>query len=77
MRKTADLKIRIEPDLVEDFREACAAEHKKMASVLRDLIRNFVKRHRESMQKDLFGEQGRQEATLTNAYHHDTESPNR
>ena len=41
--KEAGMRIRVEPELREEFTEACKRQHVPAAQVLRDYMREFVK----------------------------------
>ena len=54
--KTAGLRIRIEPELRDEFVEACRAEDLTAAQVLRAFMRRYVAQHYQDMQEELFPE---------------------
>jgi hypothetical protein len=43
MMKEAGMRIRVEPELREEFTEACKRQHVPAAQVLREYMREFVK----------------------------------
>lgn len=45
--KDAGLRIRVQRELRESFTEACKAEDKPAAQVIREFMREYVSRHRE------------------------------
>ncbi len=57
MGKTSELKVRVEPDLLEQFRESCAAEEKKVSAVVRELMKAFIDQQKNRLQGDLFDTQ--------------------
>jgi hypothetical protein len=50
--KTAALRIRIEPELHDQFLYCCHDIDRPAAQVLRGFMRDFVKRHNDSSQLD-------------------------
>ena len=52
--KTAQLRIRVEPDLHRAFLEACRAEDLSAAQVLRSFMRTYIEGYEVSRQQDLF-----------------------
>ena len=54
MGKTSDLKVRLEPELLELFREAAHAEDKKVSAVIRELMGTYVEHYQKTIQQDLF-----------------------
>lgn len=52
--KTAQLRIRIEPALHRAFLEACRADDRSAAHVLRECMRSYVEHHEFAKQPDLF-----------------------
>lgn len=54
MSKSANYRIRVEPDLHQDFLDACDAQNVPAAQVIRKFMREYVKEHKPSMQPDLF-----------------------
>jgi hypothetical protein len=53
--KTAGLRLRVEPELREEFVEACRTEGRAAAQVLRDFMRRYVSENRSAAQQELFG----------------------
>lgn len=53
--KDAGLRLRVERELREEFVDACRAEGRSAAQVLRDFMRVYVTRNRATAQQDLFG----------------------
>ena len=54
-KKDAGLRLRVERELREEFVDACRAEGRSAAQVLRDFMRVYVTRNRATAQQDLFG----------------------
>lgn len=54
MVKSSELKVRVEPDLHEQFKEICIAEEKKVSEVIRELMHDYVENYQRRVQKDLF-----------------------
>lgn len=53
--KDTGLRIRVDRQLRQDFVDACRAQDKPAAQVLREFMREYVERYRQGMQQDLFG----------------------
>jgi hypothetical protein len=51
--KDAGLRLRVERDLRHEFIEACRAEGKAAAQVLREYMRDYVARNRAASQQEL------------------------
>lgn len=47
--KDVGLRIRVQRELREQFLEACKAQDKPAAQVLREFMRNYVAEHREGI----------------------------
>lgn len=54
--KDAGLRLRVEREIRQEFVEACRAEGKTAAQVLREYMRDYITRHRASAQRELFVE---------------------
>ncbi|MEW8026079.1 MAG: plasmid-related protein [Candidatus Thiodiazotropha sp.] len=54
MGKTSELKVRVEPELLEQFRASCLAEEKKISTVIRELMQTFIDQQENRLQGDLF-----------------------
>jgi len=54
MGKTANLRIRIEPELHQQFLDTCRAQDKPAAQVLREFMREYVGRYTPVQQHALF-----------------------
>ena len=52
--KDKGLRIRVDQELREEFLAACHAEDKPASQVLREFMREYVRRHRRVAQQDLF-----------------------
>lgn len=52
--KDAGLRLRVERELREEFTDACRAEGRPAAQVLRDFMRDYVSRNRAAAQHELF-----------------------
>ena len=58
--KDAGLRIRVERDLREAFRSACAAENRDASEVLREFMRSFADQRQAGKQTSLFALPGRE-----------------
>jgi len=56
----AGLRIRVERDLREAFRSACAAENRDASEVLREFMRSFADQRQAGKQTSLFALPGRE-----------------
>ncbi len=54
MGKTSNLRIRLEPELHQQFVQACQSQDVPAAQVLRNFMRDYVESFLSSRQKDLF-----------------------
>lgn len=54
MTKTAALRIRIAPELHQDFLEICKHQDLSASHVLRQFMRSYVEEHRNEQQGELF-----------------------
>ena len=54
MTKSANYRIRVEPDLHREFLAACKSEDRPAAQVIREFMKNYVAERRFSRQADLF-----------------------
>ncbi|WP_205312871.1 hypothetical protein [Rheinheimera maricola] len=54
MPKSANYRIRIEPELHQEFLDACKSEDKPAAQVIREFMRGYVNKYRTALQPDLF-----------------------
>jgi hypothetical protein len=54
MAKSANYRIRVEPDLHQEFLDACKTEDRPAAQVLREFMKGYVNQHRVAQQADLF-----------------------
>jgi len=54
LKKTSNFRIRVEPNLHEDFLDACKSEDLPAAQVLRSFMKDYVKTYREGLQSDFF-----------------------
>jgi hypothetical protein len=52
--KDVGLRLRVERQLRQEFIESCQMEGKAAAQVLREYMREYVARNRETSQSDLF-----------------------
>ena len=57
--KDVGLRLRVEKELRQDFVEACRATGKPAAQVLREFMRDFVRKERVMLQRPLFQEERR------------------
>lgn len=58
--KSANYRIRVEPELHQEFLDVCKAEDRPAAQVVREFMRNHVKKYRFASQADLFVAEQRQ-----------------
>ena len=54
MGKTSNYRLRVEPDLHQEFLDVCKSESKPAAQVIREFMRDYVKKNRAGQQLDLF-----------------------
>lgn len=54
MNNDAGLRVRIDPQLRQDFISACRHQDQTAAQVLRAFMRDFVAQHQEQLQGTLF-----------------------
>ncbi len=54
MSKSANYRIRVEPDLHQEFLDACKSEDRPAAQVIREFMKGYVNKHRAAQQADLF-----------------------
>lgn len=54
MTKTSNYRIRVEPDLHQEFLDACKSADRPAAQVIREFMRDYVKKNRTAQQADLF-----------------------
>ncbi len=52
--KNAGLRVRLEKNLRQEFLDACRADGRVAAEVLREFMREYVSQRRASAQSDLF-----------------------
>ena len=53
--KNAGLRLRVEKNLRQEFLDACRADGRVAAEVLREFMRDYIAQNRASAQSDLFG----------------------
>jgi len=56
--KDKGLRIRVDQELREEFLATCHAEDKPASQVLREFMREYVRRGRQALQQDLFRSNG-------------------
>lgn len=56
MQKTSALRIRLAPDLHEEFLMICKQQDVPGSQVIRELMKGYVNEHKAMMQIDLFNE---------------------
>ena len=56
--KDKGLRIRVDQELREEFLATCHAEDKPASQVLREFMREYVRRDRQALQQDLFRSDG-------------------
>ena len=54
--KDAGLRLRVEREIRQEFVEACRAEGKTAAQVLREYMRDYIARNRAAAQGELFSQ---------------------
>ena len=54
MSKSSNYRIRVEPSLHQEFLEACKADDRPAAQVIREFMKDYVLKHRQGIQADLF-----------------------
>lgn len=54
MSKSSNYRIRVEPSLHQEFLEACKAGDRPAAQVIREFMKDYVLKHRQGLQADLF-----------------------
>ncbi len=54
MNKSSNYRIRVEPDLHQEFLDACKSEDKPAAQVIREFMRAYVGRSHAEKQVDFF-----------------------
>ncbi len=54
MGKTSNYRIRLEPELHQQFVDACKSQHVPAAQILRDFMRDYVRAYLSTRQSDLF-----------------------
>lgn len=54
MAKSANYRIRVEPELHQEFLYACRSEERPAAQVIREFMKDYVGRYRSTRQSDLF-----------------------
>ena len=62
--KDAGLRIRVERELRDAFRGACAAENRDASEVLREFMRSFSEQRHAGKQTSLFALPGRESARV-------------
>lgn len=55
-KKNAGLRLRVERNLRQEFLDACKADGRIAAEVLRQFMRDYIAQNRVSAQPDLFGQ---------------------
>lgn len=55
MNKSSNLRIRVEPRLHHEFLDVCKAKDVPAAQVLREFMKDYVKRSGRTAQRDFFG----------------------
>ena len=54
MSKSSNYRIRVEPSLHQEFLEACKADDRPAAQIIREFMKDYVLKHRQGIQADLF-----------------------
>lgn len=55
MFKSANYRIRVEPELHRAFLDACQVQDRPAAQVIREFMKEYVTRYQDARQEDLFG----------------------
>lgn len=56
MQESSGFRLRVDGQLRQEFIEACRAEDRAAAQVLREFMREYVARHRHNKQANLFSQ---------------------
>lgn len=64
MDKSANYRVRVEPDLHQDFLAACRAEDQPAAQIIRRFMRRYVQAHQQSSQADMFVAESREKYNI-------------
>lgn len=51
-QKTSNLRIRLEPELHQQFLEICKVQDRPAAQVLREYMRSYVQRHKQMLESE-------------------------
>lgn len=54
MAKSSNYRIRVEPELHQEFLDACRSEDRPAAQIIREFMKDYVGRHQSTIQSDLF-----------------------
>ncbi|HEX05197.1 MAG TPA: hypothetical protein ENH10_08610 [Bacteroidetes bacterium] len=54
MHKSSNYRIRVEPELHQEFLDACRFEDRPAAQVIREFMRAYIRKSRAGRQADLF-----------------------
>ncbi len=54
MSKSSNYRIRVEPELHQDFLDACKADDRPAAQVIREFMKDYVLKYRQGLQAELF-----------------------
>ncbi|HEC27838.1 MAG TPA: plasmid-related protein [Gammaproteobacteria bacterium] len=54
MSKSSNYRIRVEPELHQEFLDVCKADDRPAAQVIREFMKNYVLNHRQGLQAELF-----------------------
>lgn len=54
MSKSSNYRIRVEPELHQEFLDACKSEDRPAAQVIREFMRAYVEKNRSMKQAELF-----------------------
>lgn len=65
--KDAGLRLRVEKSLRQEFVDACRAEGRAAAEVLREFMRAYVAQNRGTAQRDLFPPSSSRESIISSA----------
>lgn len=54
MSKTSNYRIRVEPELHQEFLDACKTNDRPAAQIVREFMKGYVLKHRQGLQAELF-----------------------
>ena len=54
MSKSSNYRIRVEPELHQEFLDACKSDDRPAAQIVREFMKDYVLKHRQGLQAELF-----------------------